>query len=63
MSFERVTGELHQRRFSRNLGVALCLAFLIVLLFALTAAKITQLGHTEGFDHTVRPSIVPQDGS
>jgi len=33
--------ELHQRRFSRNLGVGLTLAAFIVLIFGLTVVKIS----------------------
>jgi len=34
--------ELHKRRFSRNLGVALVLAGFVVLLMGLTAVKVTR---------------------
>jgi len=33
--------ELHKRRFSRNLGVGLTLAFLIAVVFGLTVVKVT----------------------
>ncbi|WP_172677862.1 hypothetical protein [Ruegeria sp. 6PALISEP08] len=33
--------ELHQRRFSRNLGVALTLAAFIVIIFGLTVVKVS----------------------
>jgi hypothetical protein len=35
------THELHQRRFSRNLGVGLTLAAFIVIVFGLTVVKVT----------------------
>jgi len=38
----KVEHELHQRRKSRNVGVALVLASFIGLIFALTFVKITQ---------------------
>lgn len=37
----RVEHELHKRRFSRNLGVGLTLAFLILVVFGLTVVKVT----------------------
>ncbi len=37
----RTTHELHNRRFSRNLGVALVLVFFIAVVFGLTVAKVT----------------------
>ncbi|MEM9853233.1 MAG: hypothetical protein AAF841_02160 [Pseudomonadota bacterium] len=61
--FENVTSEMHERRKSRNLGVAACLAAFIVLLFALTAVKVQQHGIIQGFDHVVRPELLPADGS
>lgn len=38
----RVTHELHQRRFGRNLGVGLTLGALIVIVFGLTVVKVTR---------------------
>jgi hypothetical protein len=38
----RVEHELHQRRFSRNLGLGLVLAAFVALVFALTVVKVTQ---------------------
>lgn len=57
--FQNVTTEMHARRRSRNLGVAACLLGFIVLLFLLTAVKIQEAGHTQGFDHVVRPELLP----
>ena len=37
----RVTHEIHQRRFGRNLGVALVLVSLIAVVFGLTVVKVT----------------------
>ena len=45
MSF-RVTHDLHQRRFSRNLGVGLVLAAFIAIIFGLTVVKVS----TQGID-------------
>ena len=41
MSF-RSTHDLHKRRFSRNLGVALTLVTFIFIVFGLTYVKITR---------------------
>ena len=37
----RKTHELHQRRFSRNVGVGLTLAAFIVIIFGLTVVKVS----------------------
>ncbi|MEO0676808.1 MAG: hypothetical protein AAFR53_09395 [Pseudomonadota bacterium] len=63
MSFQRVTTEVHEKRMSRNLGVAGCLVAFIFLLFALTAVKIQENGAAQGFDHVVRPEMLPVEGS
>ena len=55
--FENVTSGVHDKRQSRNVGVAVCLSAFIVLLFLLTAVKIQQLGAVEGFDHAPRPAL------
>ncbi|MEM9318428.1 MAG: hypothetical protein AAGA70_05425 [Pseudomonadota bacterium] len=57
------TSDLHRRRAGRNLGVALCLASFIAVVFGLTVAKIRQGAEMEAFDHVARPSItVPEGG-
>ena len=61
--FERVTSDVHERRYSRNMGVAACLVGFIVLLFALTAVKVQQNGVQQGFDHVVRPEMLPAEGN
>ena len=38
------THEMHRRRFSRNLGLGLVLGTFVVLVFALTLAKVTNEG-------------------
>ncbi|MCR9069141.1 MAG: hypothetical protein NXH79_09880 [Rhodobacteraceae bacterium] len=53
------THELHQRRFGRNLGVALCLVGFIVVVFGLTIAKIREGASMEAFDHQPRVSVTP----
>ena len=57
----KATHDLHRRRFSRNLGVGLTLAFFILVIFGLTVVKVTTIGATQGFDHVVRPEMVPSE--
>ncbi len=57
----RATHELHHRRFGRNLGVGLCLAAFVILVFALSVVKITRGEPMEGYDHVVQPAAVPQE--
>ena len=49
--------EIHQRRWSRNAGVALVLAAFIAVIFGLTIAKVSGGGSLEAFDHAPRNSI------
>jgi len=51
--------ELHRRRFGRNLGVAVTLLALIVLVFGLTIAKVSGGGMVQAFDHSYRPMLDP----
>jgi hypothetical protein len=53
--------ELHKRRFSRNLGLGLTLAAFVALVFALTVVKVKRGDPMRGFDHTIEPSLVPQE--
>ena len=59
MSEFRVTHDMHRRRFSRNVGVGLTLAALIVLMFALTVVKVRSLGieSLQGYDYQFRPGL------
>ncbi len=54
----RATHEIHERRFSRNRGVALLLLAFIALVFGLTVVKVQNAGPTQGFDHVVRPELI-----
>lgn len=56
MSF-RPDHELHQRRFSRNVGLGVTLVAFVALVFALTVVKVTRGDPMQGFDHTVRPEL------
>lgn len=51
--------ELHRRRFGRNLGVGVTLGAFVLLVVALTMAKITTGDSMEGFDHAPRGSVLP----
>ncbi|MCL4168745.1 UNVERIFIED_CONTAM: hypothetical protein GTU68_028057 [Idotea baltica] len=51
----RTTHEIHERRFSRNVGVGLALVAFVVIVFGLTVVKVTrgdfeQVPATEGQD-------------
>lgn len=52
--------ELHTRRWSRNLGVGLCLVAFAFLMFGLTVAKVTGGDPMQGFDHVMQPEILPE---
>ena len=53
--------ELHQRRFGRNIGLALALVAFVAIMFGLTVVKVERGGITQGFDHVLRPEMLPQE--
>ncbi|MFT5869517.1 MAG: hypothetical protein ACI8TF_001630 [Paracoccaceae bacterium] len=53
--------EIHQRRFGRNVGVALCLIGFMAIVFGLTIAKVWSGASMEAFDHSVRTSITEDE--
>lgn len=55
--------ELFARRRSRNIGVGLVLGAFVLLVFAVSVVKLTEGSSLEGFDHTVRPSLLPAEAS
>ncbi|MGR3541990.1 MAG: hypothetical protein ACU0BS_11260 [Hasllibacter sp.] len=55
----RATHEIHERRRSRNVGLALTLIGFIAVVFALSVVKIRSTGAVEGFDHVARPALEP----
>ncbi len=57
MSGIRATHELHARRLSRNLGVAVALAAFVAVVFALTVVKVGRGDPLQGFDHVLRPGM------
>ena len=59
MSF-RPDHEIYTRRFGRNLGVGLLLALFVGLVFGLSVVKVVSIGAVQGFDHVVRPELVPE---
>ncbi len=59
----KATHELHERRKSRNVGVGLALLAFVVLMFGLSMVKVMNLGATQGFDHVVRPEMLPAETS
>ena len=61
MSELRATHELHDRRKSRNLGVAVTLVALIAVVFGLTVVKVTRGDPMERFDHVARPALEMAD--
>lgn len=58
----RATHELHKRRLSRNVGVGIALVAFIAVMFGLTVAKVSTTGPVQGFDHVVRPEMLPSEG-
>ncbi|MEM6739978.1 MAG: hypothetical protein AAF646_07660 [Pseudomonadota bacterium] len=59
----RATHELHERRKGRNVGVALLLGGFAAILFGLSVVKVSEHGPVQGFDHVVRPEMVPAPAS
>ena len=43
------------------LGLGLTLAAFVALVFALTVVKVKRGDPMQGFDHTIEPSVVPQE--
>jgi cell division protein FtsI/penicillin-binding protein 2 len=56
----RVEHELHQRRFSRNVGLGLVLAAFVALVFALTVVKVTQGDRMHANDGKKNTGVVVQ---
>ncbi|MDT8855921.1 hypothetical protein RNZ50_13030 [Paracoccaceae bacterium Fryx2] len=53
--------EIYKRRFGRNLGLGLVLAGFVALVFGLTVVKVQRVGQMQGFDHVLRPELLPAD--
>ncbi|WP_017999803.1 hypothetical protein [Paracoccus sp. N5] len=56
-----VEHELHRRRRSRNIGLAVVLAAFVALVFGLSVVKITQGDMMQGYDHRPQASMLPKD--
>jgi hypothetical protein len=54
--------DLHKRRFSRNVGLALTLAAFVALVFALTVVKVKRGDPMQGYDHVVQPEAAVEGG-
>ncbi|NJM81985.1 MAG: hypothetical protein HC844_05310 [Tabrizicola sp.] len=54
--------EIHKRRFGRNLGLALTLVGFVAVVFALTVVKVTRGDPMQGYDHVLRPELIPEGG-
>ena len=59
MSFRAET-DIHRRRRSQNVGVAVCLVLFIGLVAVLSLVKITNTGPVEGYDHAPRSSVTEE---
>lgn len=55
----RVEHALHRRRLGRNIGLGVVLIAFVAMVFGLTIVKVTQGNPMQGFDHVVRPEMVP----
>ena len=51
--------EIFGRRRSRNIGLGLVLGAFVLLVFAVTMVKLSEGQSMQGFDHTLRPSLLP----
>jgi hypothetical protein len=56
----KVDDNLNIKRKSRNLWLALSLGLFIVIVFFVTIAKLSDGNLIEGFDHTLRPSLMKE---
>lgn len=53
--------DLHKRRFGRNLWLGAVLLGFVALVFGLTIAKVGGGGSIQGFDHAIRPELLPKE--
>ena len=60
MDLNKVNDDLNLKRKSRNLWLALSLGLFIVIVFLVTIAKLSNGYSIEGFDHTLRPSLLKE---
>ena len=57
----RTEHEVHGRRRSRNVGLALVLVAFVALVFGLTVVKVQNGSTMEAFDHQPRVSTLPPE--
>lgn len=62
MSF-KPAHEIYNRRLGRNVGLGLVLVAFVGLVFGLTVVKVTNVGQMQGFDHALRPELLPKEGA
>ncbi len=60
MDLNKVEDDLNIKRKSRNICLALSLGLFIVIVFLVTIAKLSDGNLIEGFDHTLRPSLLKE---
>ena len=60
MDLNKVNDDLSIKRKSRNFWLALSLGLFIVIVFLVTIAKLSNGNSIEGFDHTLRPSLLKE---
>ena len=60
MDLNKVEDDLNIKRKSRNIWLALSLGLFIVIVFLVTIAKLSNGYLIEGFDHTLRPSLLKE---
>ena len=60
MDLNKVEDDLNIKRKSRNIWLALSLGLFIVIVFLVTIAKFSNGNLIEGFDHTLRPSLLKE---
>ena len=60
MDLNKEDDDLNIKRKNRNLWLALSLGLFIVIVFLVTIAKLSDGNLIEGFDHTLRPSLLKE---
>ena len=58
MDLKKTDNDVILKRKNRNLWLALSMGLFIVIVFFVTIAKLSDGNFVEGFDHTLRPSLL-----
>ena len=58
MDLKKTDNDIILKRKNRNLWLALSMGLFIVIVFFVTIAKLSDGNFVEGFDHTLRPSLL-----